>query len=245
MEQELERLRQEAREIRNTTEHFIKSAKAYLEKGNAESARACLILLCERCSNYEESIEFNELTEEWQAMRYLVDGLVEPSVPFNFVKARSPEDCTVPIKEILVLEEEDLLSSLSEHLSELSANGELLNCLNKWERIVFYIDELWSEVNSGGFDSYLYYHGLHFEKAYNALKTVSAVEVMKLLDDIREKFPRKRIPTNEVRLQDTMDAMEEAGVDFEQEDELFYSIGETELSTCLLSYVKEHHNRFR
>ena len=65
MEQELERLRREAVGIVNTTAHFMKLAEQYMQQGKVESARACLILLCDEVSNYEESLEWNGLTEEW------------------------------------------------------------------------------------------------------------------------------------------------------------------------------------
>ena len=45
MEWELERLRQEAIGIVNTTAHFMHLAEQYIQQGKTESARACLILL--------------------------------------------------------------------------------------------------------------------------------------------------------------------------------------------------------
>ena len=134
---------------------------------------------------------------------------------------------------------------VSEHLNELSGNGEMLRTLNKWERTVYYVDELCVEVNSGGFDSYLYYHGTHFGKAYTALKDIAALNMLSILDTVRDKFPKHRIPANEDTLQNTMDLLEEKGIDFETEDEYFYSAGEKELLEYLLSYVKENKQHLR
>lgn len=245
MEQELERLRREAVGIANTTAHFMGLAEAYLEQGNTELARACLILLCEERSNYEESLEWNGLTEAWQRHKYLVEGLVPPSRRFASLQPLAPQACSMQISEILALPEEDLLSALSEHLGQLSANGEALNCLNKWERTAYYADELCMEVNSGGFDSYLSYHGAHFDKAYKAMETIAAPGVLAILDTIRETFPGKRIPKTAEALQNALDAMEERGIDFEQADDAFYSTGVQELLSYLLAFVQENKQRFR
>lgn len=245
MQKILEQLRHEARGIRNPTAHFMGLAEKYIAEGNLEFAKACLILLCENCSNYEESIAWNGLAEKWQKYRHLVDGLVPASVKFHTNSPCLPTECTMQINDILSLPDDDILSALSEHLGELSGNGEQPGCLNKWERIIYYADELCMEVNSGGFDSYLYYHGLHFEKAFNALEIISAFGVLRILNSIREKFPKNRIPISEKSLQKTMESMEDRGICFEREDELFYSTGEKELLTCLLSYVKENKKHLR
>lgn len=245
MEQELERLEREAFGVANTTAHFMGLAEAYLAKGETESARACLILLCRRCSNYEESLEWNGLTEAWLRHRHLVEGLVEPSLHLYGTQPLSPKDCTLQITDIFALPDEDLLSALSDHLDELSAGGEALNYLNKWERIAYYADELCREVNSGGFDSYLYYHGAHFEKAFQSMEALSATAVLDILTAVRAKFPRNRIPKTEEALQNAMDAMEEKGVDFESEDERFYAAGEKELIKRLQAFVIENRKRFR
>ncbi len=149
------------------------------------------------------------------------------------------------ITDVLSLPDEEILSALSEHLGELSGNGDVLNGLNKWERTVYYVDELCVEVNSGGFDSYLYYYGTHFEKAYTALKDIAALGMLPILDDIRNKFPQSRIPKNEDTLQNAMEVLEEKGIDFDSEDERFYSVEEKELLKCLLSYVKENKHHLR
>ena len=245
MEQTMERLQREAYGIVNTTEHFMLLAEKYVLEGDMDTARACLILLCDNCSNYEESLEYNDLTEQWNQYRYLVEGLVPPSVRFNSARPLAPKECSVSIKDILRLTEEDLLSALSHHLGELSGNGDFLSCLNKWERTAYYADELCVEVNSGGFDGYLYDHGTHFEKAYKAMQQIAAPGVLSIMDAVREKFPGKRIPKNEDALQNALDVMEEKNVDFENEEELFYGDGTKELLERLLSFVMENKDRFR
>ncbi len=241
----IDNLRSEAYGIANTTEHFMTLAEKYVNEERLEEAKACLILLCESCDNYEESIEFNELTEKWQKYRYLVENLVPPSVKFNSTVPLLPEECTMQIKDILSLSDEEILPALSKHLSEISGGGEATDLLNKWESIVYYADELCVEVNSGGFDSYLYYHGLHFENALKALEAISAFDCLEILNCVKKKFPQKLIPKNEKALQDTIDSMEEKNINFEEEENLFYSKGEKELLKCLSSYVKENKKHFR
>ena len=149
------------------------------------------------------------------------------------------------VHDILALPDEDILNELSGHLQELSSNGEVLQALNKWERTAFYVDELCMEVNSGGFEGYLYYHGTHFEKAYKALVQMGAGQMTALLDRVREKFPRKRIPKTLDAIQNTMDRMEEKGVDFEDEDDCYYGGTERELLERLTDYVRENARHFR
>ncbi len=232
--------------VANTTLLNLRMAEYHINNTETEIGIDYLIKLCSKVSNYEESIEFNELTEVWEKYKYLVQNKVAPSVNFNCDNAPlKPEECTMRIKDILSLPDDSILEALSVHLGELSGEGDCLNCLNKWERIIYLADELCTEVNSGGFGSYLYYHGLHFEIAYDALDVVSAFEVMKILNSVREKFPKNRIPKNEESLQNTMDSMEEKGINFEAEDDCFYSTGEKELLECILSYVKENKKHLR
>ena len=245
MKKYIEQLRKDARGVVNKTAHFLELAENYMAEENIEAAKACLFLLCEHCDNYEESIEWNGLTDKWQKYRYLVADLIPPSVKISATPPCLPAECTMQIKNILTLSDDSILSELSKHLGELSGNGGELNRLNKYERVVFLVDELWAEVNSGGFDSYLYYNGTHFEKAHDALECISAFGVLSILDNVRSKFPKSRIPQKEEALQNAMDALEKKGIDFEAEDESFYSIGEKELLVCLLKYVRENENRFR
>lgn len=245
MEQKLKRLWEESAGILNTTAYFMNRAEQYLAQGNTDSARACLVLLCEKVENYEESLEWNGLMDSWLKHRHLVEGLVKPSYPFNSVQPLRPWKCTKQIQDILSLPEDDILLNLSDHLRELSANGSALTFLNKWERTVYYADELLVELNSGGLHSYLYYHGEHFEKAYQAMAVIAATGVLSILDAVRDQFPRKRIPKSEEARQNILDNMMDLDLYFDNEDNRFYSSGEKELLTRLLAYVLENGKRFR
>ena len=66
-----------------------------------------------------------------------------------------------------------------------------------------------------------------------------------ILDDIRNKFPKNRISKNENTLQNAMDVLAENGIDFDSEDEHFYSVGEKELLHRLLFYIKESQQHLR
>ena len=225
---------------------YLRMAEYYIENGETEKGVEYLIKLCtETVSNYEEAIGFRKLTEVWGKYKHLVEGKVPPSEVCNNGNPLSPEKCTMQISDIFNLADDEMLSELSTHLNEMSANGEVLNCLNKWEKIFYYVDELCVEVNSGGFSNYLYYHGNHFEKVKSALETIGAEELFELLKSVEEKFPRNKVPKNIDSIQNTLDKMEEKGIDFEAEDEKYYNETETNLLEKLTVYVKENNKRFR
>ena len=223
----------------------LRMAQYHMEMGDEEAARTSLVTLCKAIRNYEEAIEINCLTAIWEQYKYLVEGLVEPSIRVMAARLKTPEQCDMQIADILALPDEDILTELSNHLQELTGNGEVIQALNKWERTAYYVDELCMEVNSGGFEGYLYYHGTHFEKAYKALEQMGATEMTALLDRVRAKFPRGRIPKATDSIQNTMDRMEEKGVDFEAEDDCYYGSAERELLTKLTVYVRENGKHFR
>ena len=223
----------------------LRMAQYHMEMGEEEAARTSLITLCKAIRNYEEAIEVNGLTALWEKYRHLVQGLVEPSIRVMTNRLKAPGECDMQIADILALPDEDILTELSNHLQELTGNGEVIQALNKWERTAYYVDELCMEVNSGGFEGYLYYHGTHFEKAYKALEQMGATEMTALLDRVRAKFPRGRIPKATDSIQNTMDRMEEKGVDFEAEDDCYYGSAERELLTKLTVYVRENGKHFR
>ena len=232
-------------EVNNTTLFYLRMAEHHIENGDTETGKACLVRLCECVDNYEESIEWNELTPVWEKYKHLVEGLVEPSVCVMGSQPKTPGQCDMQIGEILALGDDEVLNSLSEHLNELTANGEYLNSLNKWERAAWYVDELCMELNSGGFEGYLYYHGTHFEKACKALDQMGAAQMTALLDQVQSKFPRGRIPKSESAIQNAMDVLEEKGVDFEREDDIYYGGAERELLARLTAFVRENAKRFR
>ena len=225
----------------NETLYHLRMAQYHIENGDEASGRDCLLTLCRRVGNYEESIEVNGLTPLWEKYKHLVQGLVAPSG--RVIKTKAESDTR--IHDILALPDDEILNELSTHLQELSEDGEKIQALNKWERTAYYVDELCMEVNSGGFEGYLYYHGTHFDKAYKALEQMGAAEMTALLDQVRAKFPRGRIPKAADSIQNTMDRMEEKGVDFEAEDDCYYGGAEKELLAKLTAYVRENGKHFR
>ena len=233
--------------VADETTLYLRLAQIHLEKGDQETGIAYLIRLCtEGPSNYEESIGFRELTEVWNRYRHLVDGLVPPSVSiYSGPRPLSPDECSRSIAEIWALPEDEILSALSEHVNEMSASGEELNYLNKWERSFCYLDELSMEVNSGGFDSYLYYHGQHFEKARKALNAIDSPAMTALLDAVTAKFPRGKVPKSMDAIRNAMEKLEEKGVDFEDLDDACYGGAEREFLSALLNYVLENRKHFR
>ena len=232
--------------IANTTFLNLRLAEHHIEKGETEIGTQYLIKLCEATSNYEETIGFQDLTDVWEKYKHLVEGKVPASVVFQSgINPCKPEDCSMKIGEIFALPHAELLEALSTHLGELSANGEALNYLNKTEKVIFYIDEMEMEVNSGGFEGYLYYHGHHFGGLCKALETVNAVQMRDLMDTIQKKFPRGKVPKSLTAIQNAMDTLEDRGIDFEAEDEQYYDTLEKDLPDLLLRFVLDNQEHFR
>lgn len=226
---------------------YLRMAQHHVENGDLAEGKAFLIRLCtDTVDNYEESIQINNLTSVWEKYKHLVEGQIPKSIVFNSsADPLTPEKCNIRISELFTLPDDEVLSGLSAHLAELSANGEELNYLNKWERLVFYADELCTEVNSGGFGHYLYYYGHHFEKAKRSVETIGASQTQSLLDAVTNKFPCKRIPKSIGSIQNALDTMEERGICFDKEDDRFYDSAEKELLSRLLDYVMENKHHFR
>ncbi len=225
---------------------YLRMAEYYIENGETEKGIEYLIKLCtETVDNYEESIGFRELTAVWEKYKHLVEGKVPPSVICNSGNPIPPEKCTMQIADILNLSDDELLNNLSTHHNEMSANGEMLSCLNKWEKLVFYINELCEEVNSGGFSNYLYYYGNHFEKVKISLETIGAEKSVELLNKVENKFPRKKVPKNIDSIQNNLDKMEEKNIDFETEDEQYHNFTEKEMLSKLTTYILENRKHFR
>ncbi len=225
---------------------YLRMAEYYIESGDIEKGMEYLIKLCtETVDNYEESIEFRGLTSVWKKYNHFVKGMVPPSKVFNSGNPIPPEKCIMQIADILNLSDDELLSELSTHLNEMSANGEMLSCLNKWEKLAFYINELCAEVNSGGFSNYLYYYGNHFEKVKISLETIGAEKSIELLNAVESKFPRKKVPKNTDSIQNNIDKMEEKGINFEKEDAEYYDFTEKELLKKLTTYILENKKHFR
>lgn len=140
---------------------FLRSAEYYIETGELELGISYLIKLCsETTDNYEEFIEFRELTPVWEKYKYLIEGKVPTSLnTLEKARALKPDECAMQIADILRLPKDMLLDELSMHLYELSGAGDSLNYLNRWERAVFYLDTLCKDINSDGLEHFTTYHG--------------------------------------------------------------------------------------
>ncbi len=232
--------------IPNETLVYLRLAQYYFENGDISQGEKFLIKLCtETVDNYEESIKFNELTDVWNKYKHYVEGKVPPSVACNCSVALPPEECSMQIADILELEQQDLLTKISAHLNELSANGEELNKLNKWEKAVFYIDEFCMEVNSGGVSGYLYYYGNHFEKLFNAFEFIDSNESLNLLESVKNKFPRNSVPKNIDSIQNAINKLEDKGIDFESEDDMYFNEYENIIFEKLQEYILNNKKHFR
>lgn len=245
MESLIARIEDENAEVCNKTGLYLTLAQECIERGEVELGKAYLVALCRATSNYEESIAFNELTAVWEKYKHLVEGLVPPPVSVYGPETLLPEDCSMAIGDILNGPVENVLTDLSAHVGELSGNGSSLGNLNKWERAFFYADEVCMEVNSGGFEGYLYYHGTHFSRAFQAFAQIGALQMVSLMEQIQRKFPRGRVPKSEEAIQNAMDKLEGRGVDFEDEDDIYYTTAEKELLDRLTAYVMEYRKHFR
>lgn len=232
--------------VANTTLLNLRMAEYHIENNEIDIGIEYLFKLCSAVSNYEESIEFNELTAVWEKYKHLVKDKVPASVAIHSFNAPlKPEECSVMIDKIFSLPKSEIIHELSIHINELSANGSELNHLNKTEKVFFYIDELCAEVNSGGFESYLYYNGNHYQNVIHSLETIKAVEMLSLMKTIQSKFPKSKIPKTLNSIQNVMDSLEEKGIDFENEDSQFYDTQEKTLLALLLDYVLENKHHFR
>ena len=233
---------------------YLRMAQYHLEKGNMKAGINYLVWLCTEVADFEVQLAMYDLTEVWEKCKPLVASIPlepvtskvqEPVSIRTISRSKKPHECSHTIDQILSLPEADLLSSLSTHLGEMTANGAVLNCLNKWERSFYYVDELCKEVNSGGFEGYLYYHGACFAKVCQFFAQIGANKMVSLMDRIQNKFPRGYVPKSKEAIQNTMDRMEEEGIDFEDENEIYYSSAEKELLDSLLTYVMENRKHFR
>lgn len=233
---------------------YLRMAQYHIEKGNMKAGCNYLVWLCTEVTDFEVQLAMYDLTEAWEKYKPLAasvlsepaaDKAQQPVAVGPVSQPKQPHECSQTIAQILSLPESDLLSSLSAHLGEMTANGTVLNCLNKWERSFFYADEMCMEVNSGGFEEYLYYHGTHFIKACQVFAQIGAEKMLKLTERIQRKFPYGRFPKSEEAIQNAMDRMEEDGIGFEDEDEIYYASAEKELLDRLFTYVLENRKHFR
>ena len=79
----------------------------YINNNEIEKGKAYLIKLCDEISNYEESLEFRDLTADWQKLKPYVVNEIKPSV----VSAENAEnDETMTDDELVELFLEEMAS---------------------------------------------------------------------------------------------------------------------------------------
>ena len=88
---------------------YLRLAEYYINNGEIEKGKSYLILLCDEVDNYEEALEFRELTVDWQKLKPYVDDEIKPSL---VTMKDSDEDEFVPDDELLEL-----------FLSEMASGG--------------------------------------------------------------------------------------------------------------------------
>lgn len=226
---------------------YLRLAEYYLENNNTDKGVFYLTKLCtETTSNYEESIEFRELTDIWEKYKHFVAGKVpESKITIGGTSPIAPEKCSMKITDILTLPQEELLTEISIHLNEMSGNGAYLNYLNKWEKLVFDADLVLTQVNSDGFSGYLYYNGNRFANAIKAFEEIGSPKMLELMTSVQNKFPSKKIPKSIDAIQNKLDKMEEKEIDFEEEDEIFYNDAQEELLDKLYEFIMSNQKKFR
>lgn len=226
---------------------YLRLAQYYFENSDKEKGINYLIKLCtDTTNNYEESIEFRELTDVWKKYKHYVAGKVpESKITISGTPPIAPEKCSMQIANILTLPEEELLTEISAHLNEMSGNGAYLNYLNKLEKLVFDADLVLTQVNSDGFSGYLYYNGNRFTNAVKAFEEIGSPKMVELMTSVQNKFPSQKIPKSLESIQNKIDKMEEKEIDFEDEDEIFYNDAQEELLDKLYEFIINNQKRFR
>ena len=73
--------------VANTTLLNLRMAEYHIENNEIDIGIEYLFKLCSAVSNYEESIEFNELTAVWEKYKHLVKDKVPASVAINSFNA--------------------------------------------------------------------------------------------------------------------------------------------------------------
>ena len=86
---------------------YLRLGEYYINNGEIEKGKSYLISLCDEVDNYEEAIEFRELTADWQKLKpYVVDEIKPSLVTMN----DTDEDEFVPDDELLELFLEEMAS---------------------------------------------------------------------------------------------------------------------------------------
>ena len=226
---------------------YLRFVQYFMENDEVEKATEYLMKICNNVPNYDESIEWSGMSAVWEKYKYLVEGKVPLPVSQQEPAIKSPEECSKKITEILKLEPNDLLISLSEHLDEMSDYGEEMVYLNKWEKVFYDVDSMLSEIGSGGVDCWLHSYGHRYAQTKKALQTVEADMALDFLAEIEKRFPKGKVPKSYDKLEAILDDMIDNDEDFEEEETAFYyNAGvEGELVDCLYRFVMENKKKFR
>lgn len=219
---------------------WLRKAQYLIENGEVEKGSDFLIKISKWSDNYEEGLQWRELLDVWEKYKYLVEEKIEPSL-------NSTYKTSMKIEDILKIEDEnDLVSNLSMHVSQLCGYGEDMTLVNQYERVVYDVCSLDEEVHSGGFYSYFYSEGDYvrrYKQLIKALNTIGATNTIKLLEKIEKKFPKGKIPIKLEYRQKILDEMDEKEIDFDEFDEVFWEYEEN-ITKLVYNYVMNNKIKF-
>ena len=116
METLIERIEDELSDIRDTIGYCMEKAGRCFDGADLELGKAYLIAMCRTISNYEEIIELEELTEQWERYRPLVAEWIPASITVNGSRAKAPSECAMTIGQILEMED---FAALSHRINEI------------------------------------------------------------------------------------------------------------------------------
>lgn len=229
--------------VANDALFYVRLAEYAFENGESEKGKDYLLRFVSRVDNYEEAVENSGLSAVWDKYKSLL-GDLKPSVQIMKKAPLPPEKCTLCIADILKLPKDSMLSALSLHLCERSADGECMESLTEEEKTFFYIDAFVEQLNADGISHYLSYYGYDFYKLSLAASALGEKNLNCLLSKIENKFPRHRVPKRTEVIDAHLEKMEENGLDFEEDETFYYETVEAGLIEALFLYVMEHSDRF-
>ncbi len=226
--------------IANQTLLFVRLAEFEFNKGNTDAGKDYLLSACRSIDNFEESIQNNELEDVWEKYRHYVEN--EISHPASN-KLLAPDECSQQMDEIIKLPQDELLFALSEHLAELSANGNKLDLLSEQELNVYLVDEFVVTINSDGLENYFDYCAPHFIGLCSALEQIGCTEAQELWNKIKDKI--SQAPINDPKFEKALLHLADRDVNFENEEAFYYKKVERKLFSQISQYVKNNLDSFR
>lgn len=228
---------------------YLRSTQYYIEKGDVEKGiRFLKKLCCETASNYVESIEFRGLTHVWEKYCHLVAGQVPDSiVTLGKREPVPPEKCTKQIGDILKLPKENMMMELEDHLYEMSAYGDAVGVLNKWERIVYDANEVLTRVNSDGVVDFLFANGHRMKQTKKAMETIGALKSIEFLELVESEFLKGKVPKTQESVENTIHRMWDKDEEVFEEAELYFEEEDItlELEERIYEFIEANKNRFR